>query len=96
MKTAFEKGKVTFIKISDGTKVFYAFADKINYHFSDLPRWAQALPEDALLIINPPEKDGHVDLPDTVETVKMAQTVKYIRSKLVMDSFYEMGREDKD
>lgn len=94
MKTQFEKGKVTYVTTTDGTKVFYAFVDKIDYRFSDLPRWAQALPGDALLIINPPEKDGHVNLPDTIETVKMAQTVKYIRSSLAMDSFYEMGRED--
>ena len=94
MKTQFEKSKVTFIKTADGTKVFYAFTDKIDYRFSDLPRWAQALPKGALLIINPPEKDGHVDLPDDIETVKMAQTVESIRSELYWDSFYEMGRED--
>lgn len=94
MRTEFEKSKVTFIKTSDGTKVFYAFVDKIDYRFSDLPRWVQALPDDALLIINPDEKDGRVDLPADIETVKMAHTVKYIRSALIMDSFYEMGRED--
>lgn len=94
MKTMLEKSKVTFIKTADGTKVFYAFTDKIDYRFSDLPRWAQALPDDALLIINPDEKDGRVDLPDDIETVKMASTVKSIRSELVWDSFYEMGRED--
>lgn len=94
MKTQYEKGKVTYITTTDGTKVFYAFVDRINYRFSDLPRWAQALPGDALLIINPSEKDGRVDLPDTIETVKKAQTVKSIRSELAWDSFYEMGRED--
>ena len=89
MLTEFEKGKVNKVKREDGSVVFYAFVDKINYHFSDLPRWAQALPDSALLIINPDFKDGQVVLPDYI------QTVKSLRTDLLMDSFYEMGREDK-
>lgn len=88
MRTQFEKGKATFIQKQDGTKVFYAFVDKIDYRFSDLPRWAQALPDSALLVINPEMKDGKVVMPDNIWTKKQ------IYSNLYWDSFYEMGRED--
>ncbi|HAC31037.1 MAG TPA: hypothetical protein DCF70_00220 [Treponema sp.] len=88
MRTQFEKSKVTFITRQDGTKVFYAFIDKIDYRFSDLPLWAQALPDSALLVINPEMKDGQVVLPDNI------WTKKEIYSDLFWDSFHEMGRED--
>ena len=87
MRTEYEKSKVTFIKRQDGTKVFYAFVDKIDYHFSDLPQWAQALPDSALLVINPEMKDGEVVLPDKI------WTKKEIYSNLFWDSFYEFGRD---
>ena len=70
MRTEYEKSKVTFIKRQDGTKVFYAFIDKIDYHFSDLPQWAQALPDSALLVINPEMKDGQVIREFPTEVIK--------------------------
>ena len=87
MRTEYEKSKVTFIRRQDGTKVFYAFVDEIDYRFSDLPQWAQDLPDSALLVINPEMKDGKVVLPDNI------WTKKHIYSNLFWDSFYEMGRD---
>ncbi len=84
-----DKNKVTSVKTEDGTLVYYAFVDKIDYHFSDLPRWAQALPEKSFLIINPDVINGCVIVPETLSTVKD------IRTSLFWDSWYEMGREDK-
>ena len=88
MLTEYAKSKVNKIRTDDGRVVFYAFTDKIDYRFSDLPRWAQALPDKALLVINPEVKDGQVVLPDYI------QTKKELYSELFWDSFYEMGRED--
>jgi len=84
----FDRLKVTKVKNAKGKTVYCAFTNIIDYHFSDLPGWAQSLPDNALLVVNPEIKDGQVILPDYI------RTVKEIRSELFWDSFYEMGRED--
>ena len=88
MVNEFDRHKVTKVKTPDGKIVYCAYTYKIDYRFSDLPGWAQALPDSAFLIINPEIKDGRVVFPDYI------QTVKEIRSELFWDSFYEMGRDD--
>lgn len=88
MLTEYDKSKVNKVKTEDGKVVFQAFVDEIDYRFKDLPGWAQALPDSALLVINPEIRDGKAVLPDHI------QTVKSIRSELFWDSFYEMGRDD--
>ena len=84
----FDRLKVNKVKNAKGKTVYCAFTDVIDYHFSDLPDWAQTLPDSALLVVNPKIKDGKIVLPDNLRTVKS------IRSELFWDSFYEMGRED--
>ena len=69
MLTEYEKSKVNKIRTDDGKVVFYAFTDKTDYRFKDLPGWAQALPDNALLIINPDFENGQVVLPDYIRTM---------------------------
>ena len=87
MRTEYEKGIVNKVTKADGTTVFYAFVDKIDYRYADLPRWVQALPDKALLIINPDLHDGQVVIPEHV------QTKGDLRTELMIDSFYEFGRD---
>ena len=73
----FDRLKVTKVKNAKGKTVYCAFTNIIDYHFSDLPGWAQSLPDNALLVVNPEIKDGQVILPDYIRTV----------SNIVNDSF---------